>query len=452
MTFKEALKYLQSFVNYERFTSFPYSKDFNLDRIQSFLEVLGSPHKNLKCIHIAGTKGKGSTAAFVSYILREAGFRTGLFTSPHLYSTRERIRILEPRQEYPSGKDIDFEGMISKKDLSLYTDKIRSSIKKFSANSQSGSLTFFEIYTALALLYFREKNVDFAVLETGLGGRLDATNVVNPLVCGITQISLEHTHLLGGTLRKIAYEKAGIIKEKGQVVAISPQEKDADRVIQDRCSRYQAKLYRVGKDLHFKRDSLNQKRQIISIEGLLSKYSNLTIKLLGRHQLINAATAIGIIEAMRNFNIAVSKDAIKKGLRAAIWPGRFEVIGKAPYIILDGAQNTASAKALKETLQEVFKSRKKILILGISKDKDIEGICKILGKIADKIILTRADNPRAADPNILRNFVKKEKVISTTQNAKKAVRLALQNASKKDLVLVTGSLFLVGEVRRILKP
>jgi len=472
MHFKEALGYLESFPDYERIAKYPYKKSFELNRVRSFLETLDNPHRDLKCIHIAGTKGKGSTAAFVAYILREAGFKVSLYTSPHLYSVRERIRILEPKlsafaEKLPlsasapacrSGRDAhqsserewaDFEGIISPKDLSVYTDKIRSCIRKFSANSEFESLTFFEIYTALALLYFKEKNIDFAVLETGLGGRLDATNVVNPLVCGITQISLEHTQLLGSRLKEIAVEKAGIIKQKGQIVISSPQEKEVDRVIQDRCNRYQAKLYRVGKDLHFKRDSLNQKRQIISVEGLLGKYSNLTVKLLGKHQLINATTAIGIIEAMRNFNINISKEKIRKGLEATIWPGRFEIINKAPYIILDGAQNVASINALKETLNQIFGSKNKVLVLGISKDKDIKGICKILGKIADKIILTRADNPRAADPNILHNFIKRDRIIGITSSVKEAVALLKKSVKKEDVIVVTGSLFVVGEARRL---
>ncbi|MBL7131423.1 MAG: bifunctional folylpolyglutamate synthase/dihydrofolate synthase [Candidatus Omnitrophica bacterium] len=467
MHFKEAIGYLESFPDYERIANYPYKKSFDLDRVRSFLETLDNPHRDLRCIHIAGTKGKGSTAAFVAYILREAGFKVGLYTSPHLNSFRERIRILGQKlsafaealspsasaDAHRSSKRrwADFEGMVSEENLSIYTDKIRSCVKKFSANSEFSPLTFFEVYTALALLYFKEKDVDFAVLETGLGGRLDATNVVDPLVCGITQISLEHTQLLGHTLEQIAAEKVGIIKQKGQIVVSSPQEKQADRVIQRRCDEYQAKLYRVGKDINFIEGSFNQEHQVFDAEGLFNKYANLKIKLLGRHQLVNATTAIGIIELMRNFNINISKEKIREGLEATIWPGRFEIINKAPYIVLDGAQNIASVNALKETLNRIFGSKNKVLVLGISKDKDIEGMCRILGDISDRVILTQADNPRAADPNILHSFIKRDKIIGITSSVKEAIDLVKKNVKKEDIIVVTGSLFLVGEARKILK-
>ena len=473
MHFKEALGYLESFPDYEKIANYPYKKSFELNRVRSFLETLDNPHRDLKCIHIAGTKGKGSTAAFVAYILREAGFKVGLYTSPHLNSFRERIRILDqklsaftealsPSASAPacrSGRDAhrsskrrwaDFEGMISKKDFGIYTDKIRFAFEDFKKRFGFGSLTFFEVYTALALLYFKEKKTDFVVLEIGLGGRLDATNVVNPLVCGITQISLEHTQLLGSTLKEIAGEKAGIIKQKGQIVVSSPQEKEVDRVIQDRCNEYRAKLYRVGRDINFIERSFNQEHQVFDVEGLFNKYANLKIKLLGRHQLVNATTAIGIIELMRNFKINISKEKIRKGLEATIWPGRFEIIKKAPYIILDGAQNVASINALKETLNRIFGSKNKVLVLGISKDKDIEGMCRIVDGISNRVILTQADNPRAANPNILRNFIKRDKIIKMTSNVKEALDLAKENATKKDVILVTGSLFLVGEARGII--
>jgi len=445
MTFPEALEYLESFIDYEHLDNFPYKESFKLNRIQILLNILNNPHKELKCIHIAGTKGKGSTAAFVAYILREAGFKTALYTSPHLYNFRERIRILQPRGN-ENLEELEFEGMISEEDLSTYTEKLGSYIGRYNESGEFDSLTFFEVYTALALLYFKEKKVDFAVLETGLGGRLDATSVVDPLVCGITQISLEHTHLLGSILKDIAFEKSGIIKQKGQIVVSSPQEKEADEVIQKRCDEYQAKLYRVNRDFHFKEGTLNQKQQVFDIEGL---YKDLRINLLGAHQLINATTAVGIIEVLRNLNINVSEDKIRRGLEVTRWPGRFEIISETPYIVLDGAQNIASVNALVDILRKTFDSKKTILVLGISKDKDIEGMCRILSDITDEIILTKAGSPRAVDLNILRNFIKEDKIMRVTTNVAEAIHLARCSAAKDDVILVTGSLFVVGEARKI---
>ncbi|MCX5702895.1 MAG: hypothetical protein NT066_00115, partial [Candidatus Omnitrophica bacterium] len=211
MTYLEVTKYLESFINYEQIPAYPYRESLRLERIRNFLDTIGNPQKSLQCIHIAGTKGKGSTCAFAAYILRQAGYRVGLYTSPHLASFRERIRILDDQLALPSSGQ-DFEGMISEKELTQLVERLKPEIEEYNKNSKYGPLSFFEAYTSLALVYFKEKKIDFAVLETGLGGRLDATNVVNPYVCAITPLSYEHTQKLGNSLREIATEKAGIIK------------------------------------------------------------------------------------------------------------------------------------------------------------------------------------------------------------------------------------------------
>ncbi len=501
MTYPEVIKYLESFINYEKIPQWPYRESLKLERIKGFLKAIGDPQVSLKCLHIAGTKGKGSTCAFLTYILREAGYKVGLYTSPHLSDFRERIRILGHRLTSSPGhqEKQEFEGIISKVELTDLVQRLRPIIEKYNKNSKYEPLSFFEVYTALAFLYFKEKKVDFAVLETGLGGRLDATNVVEPLVCAITSLSYEHTQKLGNTLREIATEKAGIIKvnplasypvnrlenknrQTGKqanrqtlIVISAPQEKEAIKVIRNKCKDVGARLYEVGKDITFRKA-----KQGFTVKGTLGKYPNLKIKLLGNHQHINATVAIGVIEAIGNYNIKVSVDSLRRGLYNTVWPGRGEVISKKPLVVLDGAQNVASSHALKEEIKENFKYRKLILVLGVSNDKDIKGICRELTELADVVILTQAYNPRATEPEVLAGYFmvqesiplraqvkhfpiplrKSPKVIAEgdflegkeiylTNNVKEAIDLAKQKADSKDLVLVTGSLFVVGEAREL---
>jgi len=443
MTYLQAIKYLESFVNYEKFVDYPYKQSLKLERIRDFLATISNPQDSLRCIHIAGSKGKGSTCAFITYILREAGFRAGLYTSPHLSDFRERIRILNPKSlpRRQAGKS-HFEGMISENELSELAERLKPAIEEYNKNSKYGPLSFFEVYTALAFVYFKEKKVDFAVLETGLGGRLDATNVVNPLVCAVTPISYEHTQKLGNTLREIATEKAGIIKRSPQLSVITaPQEKEAMEAIEKKCKEVDAQLYEVGKDIAYKRD--NGK---FSVKGIFGEYNDLKTNLLGEHQVVNAAVAIGVIDTLRNYGIKIGMEAIREGLDNTLWPGRCEIISKDPLVVLDGAQNIASTRALKKTIKENFKYKKLILVLGISKDKDIKGICNELYDLADEVILTQADNPRATEPEMLAEYFK-DKAAHITNNVKEAKDLARRLAKKEDSILVTGSLFVVGEFR-----
>ncbi len=435
MSYLQVLRYLNSFVNCEKNTNYSYKEILKLERIQNFLCVIGNPQESLRVIHIAGSKGKGSTCAFIAYILKEAGFRAGLYTSPHLNDFRERIRILEPpvyKRLRRSGGD--FEGMISQKALSSLVKELKPLINKYNRCSKYGPLTFFEVYTALAFLYFKRKRVDFVVLETGMGGRLDATNTAGSLVQVITPISYEHVQKLGPTLAKIAAEKAGIIKNKGAIVISAPQGKEAQRVIKNKCKEVGAKLRITGNDI---------------------KTLKLKMNLIGRHQLINAACAIGAIEALRSYGVKISAGAISRGIKNTRWPGRCEVIKKSPLIVLDGAQNSASARVLKSAIEDNFsakggsasggKYKRLILVLGISLDKDISGICGTLAPLADEVILTRAATLRATDPKKLSVYFKRN--LYLTQSVKEAKLLSLSLAHKEDLILVTGSLFVVGEFR-----
>lgn len=450
MTYLKTIQYLESFINYEKIPEYPYRESLKLRRIHDFLAMVNNPQDSLRCIHVAGSKGKGSTSAFITYILREAGYRVGLYTSPHLSDFRERIRILNRKvSRHP------FEGMISEADLARLITGLKPAIEKYNRISKYGPLSFFEVYTTLAFIYFKEKKVDFAVLETGLGGRLDATNTVNPLVCVITPISYEHTQKLGNTLQEIAAEKAGIIKrqkfsacmqaEKGQrqklVVISAPQTKEAAGVIKQKCKQAGAQLCIVGKDINCKTT-----KEGFKVEGVFGEYDNLKIKLIGRHQLVNAATALAAVRALYFHDVNIGVAAIRRGLYNTIWPARCEVISRDPLLVIDGAQNVASSRVLRQAIKDNFKFRKLILILGISQDKDIQGICKEFYSLADQVILTRADNPRAAEPALLSGYFR-GKDVYLTRNVKDSLCLAGKKAGKEDLILVTGSLFVVGEAR-----
>ncbi|MEE8359350.1 MAG: folylpolyglutamate synthase/dihydrofolate synthase family protein [Candidatus Omnitrophota bacterium] len=427
MTCREVVKYLDSFIDYEKSQVKDYRSDFKLERTRSLLSSLEDPQKMFKIIHVAGTKGKGSTAAFIASILKEEGLRVGLYTSPHLISFCERIRV-------------DGE-MIGEDTLSRIIADSRPHFEKL----RDQGLSFFEVYTAAAFLYFKEMLIDIAVMETGLGGRLDATNAAQSIVSVITPISIEHAHILGDTLGRIAYEKAGIIK-KGSICISAPQDKEALDVIEDRCSRTGVGLSLVGRDIKVDGIGLDKERERFNVRTVHREYRELETTLLGRHQVVNAATAIGAVEALGKSGISISEDSIRIGIARTNWPGRMEIIERDPFIVLDGAQNTASAKALIEAMKRRFGDEKFTLILGISKDKDIKGICEVLSAETSRVVLTRARTPRAADPEIIKEYIDHGSV-EIIPDSKDALRSVLAKADKKDVILVAGSLYLVGEIR-----
>ncbi len=445
MTYRQAVKYLESFTDYEKISVYSYKGSLQLERVKKFLRALGCPQEGLNVIHVAGSKGKGSVCAFCAYILREAGFSVGLYTSPHLSDFRERIRVLSP---HSANKKDAFDGLIPKAALARLTLNLARGVKNYERSAKRGEqLSFFEVYTALAFLYFKEMRVDFVVLETGLGGRLDATNTASSLVCAITPISFEHTQKLGKTLAAIAAEKAGIIKEKRSIVLTARQDKEAKQVFRDKCLKTGARLYEIGKDIKY-----SGRLNAFSVSTLRRKYDHLRIKLLGRHQLANAALAVGAIEALGAFGFKIGQAAFRKGLNAALWPGRCEVISRRPLVVLDGAQNLASAKALKEAVKDNFKFRKIVLILGVSNDKDIQGIANQLRPLAREVILTAAHNPRAVNPAKLAGYFSgtgKACQVHITGSVQEAKAMAFKIAGRDDLILVTGSLFVVGEFRDV---
>jgi len=434
MTYKEALAYLESFINYEKIDGYNYRSSLKLERMKRFVSLLGDPQKYIRPVHIAGTKGKGSTASYVHSILTKAGFRTGLYTSPHLTDFRERIRI---------GNEL-----ISEKDLSSILAKIKKVIERSMKDDRP---SFFEIYTTIAYLYFKEKKCDFAVYEVGLGGRLDATNVIEPLVSVITPLSYEHMDKLGFTLAQIAAEKCGIIK-KNSICISAPQEKEALKVIEETCGKENSRLFLVGKDITFEEAHSDESEQVFNIRGMSNEYPMLKSHLVGHYQIMNAATAVGVIEALKLRGIFIPMRAVREGIECARWEGRLEVVNKKPYVVLDGAQNKASAGALAAAVKKIFKYKKLILILGVSKDKDINGILEELMPISDSIVLTRSSvTERAMDTERIKEAAGKMRSgynnILMTSDVNGALKNTLLTAGKEDLILITGSLFVVGDAK-----
>lgn len=398
-----------------------------LKRIKELLEALGDPQARFPSIHIAGTNGKGSTSAMLASVLENSGLKAGLYTSPHLVRFNERIRI--------SGKEI------SNKDISRLTAVVKEAAAK---TSSADKTTFFEFTTALAFFYFMEKKVDIAILETGMGGRLDATNTVAPLMSIITNIGMDHTDYLGDTIEKIAYEKAGIIKKNTPVITAS-ENTDALGVINDIADKKNAPLYVFKKDFKAspQKDGFNYKGLHTSLRGLKTN-------LAGRHQFNNASCALAALEILRDNGFNISDKAIRQGLNEVEWPGRIEVVNKKPLLILDSAHNPEGAATLSQALKG-FKYKKLTLVLGIMADKDIDGIIKRLAPLADRVIVTRPKTDRAASLELLSERLKKYPCeVTAEKDLKKACRMALLEAGRLDAVCVTGSIFTVGEAKQCL--
>jgi dihydrofolate synthase/folylpolyglutamate synthase len=437
MNYQEALAYIYSFTDYEK-TPVPHAAaNYDLRRMDELLAYFGNPHLKIKSVHITGTKGKGSTAAMIASVLTAAGYKTGLYTSPHLLTLQERIRI-------------DNE-LIPDAELVKVISNLKPAVAEVNRRATYGKLTTFEILTAMAFIYFAEKQVDCQVLEVGMGGNYDATNVIkNPEVCVITSISYDHMEILGDTLAQIAGEKSGIIKP-GCVVVTSPQQHEAIEVIRHQCLKKDAKLIQVGSDIKWRMVHHDINHQTLMVNGRLGNYK-VAIPLLGEHQLINAATALAALEVIieRGFNIPGK--SIVQGMAGVDWPGRFQIIGQHPTVVLDGAHNADSALKLRQTLEQYFSYQKAVLVIGASSDKDIAGIAEGLAPVASKIIATRSRNPRAMTPErITAEFVKQNVDTEITPDVATAIKRAVALAGENGLVCVTGSLFVVAEVLELSK-
>jgi len=407
--------------------------------MDELLGRLDNPHLKARTAHIAGSKGKGSVAAMMASTLTASGYTTGLYTSPHLHDLNERMRV-------------DLE-MVSNEELVALVDRLRPEIEAVNKAATYGKLTTFEILTALGFTHFAQKGVDYQVIEVGLGGRLDATNVVHPDVCVITSISFEHTEVLGNTLAEIATEKAGIIKDGSRVV-ISPQNEEVDTVFEEECRTHGAELLRVGRDITWHNPRYEQERQLFQVKGRLDSYE-LSIPLLGQYQLDNATAAVAALEVLAERGPGITAETIRSGLERVQWEGRLQILSRHPLLVVDGAHNVDSVRRLKQSLRQFFNYERAILIIGLSADKDLGGVVSELVPFFDRVIVTRSIHPRAmATAPIAAEFARRGAKAEETGDISIALPLALDLAGDKDLICVTGSLFVVAgaiEQARLLK-
>ncbi len=444
MTSDEAVEYWFRRIDFERKT--PQPGDLKLDRMTALLQRLGNPHERFRILHLAGSKGKGSTSAMLDAILRAQGYHVGLFTSPHLVRVEERIQV---------------DGVpIASAELVARLDEIhaagRDPVPGESAPLNE-ALTFFEIATALGFLHFAARRVEWAVLEVGLGGRFDSTNVVVPQVALITSISFDHTEMLGDTLAKIAYEKAGIIKP-GRPTVSGVLDPLARQVVEDRCRAVGSKLVAIGRDFSFvhepARINHDERPARVTVSTWRRTWPTLDLHLVGAHQAANAAVALAAVECLRDLNVPLGDDAIARGLAGVHWPARLEVLNRKPLVLLDCAHNVASAQALRDALLASFPiAGRRILIFAGSRDKDIAGMLAILMPLFDDVVFTRFEhNPRAAPIERLLELLPATATCRRhlTDSPTAALALAQSIARPDDLICATGSVFLAGEIRPML--
>jgi dihydrofolate synthase/folylpolyglutamate synthase len=434
--YRKTLKYMYRFTDYERRGLAAYAPEFyNLDRMRHLLSLLGNPHQKFQSVHITGTKGKGSTAAMIEAMLRAAGYRTALYTSPHLHTFRERIRV--------NGD------LITEEEVVGLIDGMRPLL------AQIPGITTFEVMTGLAFAWFAEQGVEWAVLEVGLGGRLDATNVVMPAVSVITSISLDHTGILGDTHAKIAAEKAGIVKPGVPLVA-APQVDEAMAVIEDTCRRQEAPLTVVGRDWTWQDVRVNgsavhgegREGQSFLLYHGSEFVGDFWIPLLGAFQLVNAATAVASVSLLERAGVTVSREAMHAGLRSVAWQGRLEILGHDPLLIVDSAHNGDSAQKLMAALAALFDYRRLIVVLGASSDHITPALLQALLSGADRAIATKTHHPRAASPDwIQQRAAELGLPVETSGSVPKALDLALAGAGTGDLICCTGSVFVAAEAR-----
>ena len=406
---------LQSLFNLQKF-----GIKFGLSKTENLLKAFGNPHLGQNYIHIAGTNGKGSVATFLGSILREAGFKVGMYVSPHLVRFTERFRINNEE--------------ISREKAAQLIDELQA------AFNPDEPPTFFEAVTAMAILYFAREKTDVAIMEVGMGGRLDATNVITPLVTGITNISMEHEEYLGNRLSHIAAEKAGVIKKGVDVVTSVTQPRIIEQ-LKAIAEERGAPLWQVGKDMKYRSTASG-----LHYFGQGGAINGLQPGLRGIHQARNAALALGMIERIKTKGFSVSTDQVREGLRKATWAGRMQVIKGNPTIVLDGAHNPAAVKALARSIEACFSYERMILVIGIMADKDITGLLRAIVPMSDTVLYTRPVYSRAADPHVLKEKAPPSNATGEViHSLSEALARAEDIASPRDLIVVCGSLFTVGE-------
>jgi dihydrofolate synthase/folylpolyglutamate synthase len=412
----------------------PY-REVKLARMSHLLGQLGDPHRRLKGVLVAGTKGKGSTAVMIAGILQAQGLRVGLTVKPHLTDYRERIQLAG--RKIPSAA------------LGALVDQVRPAVEA-GRTLPWGPPTYVETTVAMAFLYFVQQRVDLAVVEVGIGGRLDATNVLDPLVAVLTPVSYDHTDVLGETLTEIATEKAGIIRVGGRVAA-SPQPDEALRAIAHACEAKHARLVLVGRDVEARIEASSLAGTRATVRGLRGTYP-IRLPLLGRHQVVNAATAIAAVELLADYEIPVGAGAVRRGLAAVRGPARVELIDTRPYTIVDMGHNPASMAALRDTLRELLGDRRLVLVFGMLATKDYRAVTAMIAPLADAVVTTTPENPHALPAAALAAEVRKyTPKVTAVPDRREAVERGRALAGPEDVLLVTGSVYFVGEAREWLR-
>lgn len=440
-TYDDAFKFLLEFTDYEKVTKYKYNiATFNLQRVEALMEAVGSPHRAFRCAHVAGTKGKGSTSTLIQSVLTAAGLRTGLFTSPHLTRLEERMTI--------DGR------MMSEAELIEIVNELHPYTAVLRRVQPNESPTFFELVTAAGFRHFQRQKVDFASIEVGMGGRLDATNVILPEVSVITRLDFDHVERLGDTLAKIAFEKAGIIKH-GRPVVCAPQAGEALDVVRRVSAERGCALTELGRDYCIENvrtgmGADNAPFCSFDLAGPARRYRELRLGMLGAHQAINAATAVAAVEmASARCGLNIGEDAIRRGLESARIPARLEVFPGAPPLLLDGAHNPASVRALCQALDDAFPGQRIVLVMGVSRDKNAEEMLPLLLPRASAAIFTRSDSPRAREPQELADLARDlcGFTAEVHDDAFAALDRARALAGPQDLLCITGSFFLAGKLR-----
>ena len=438
-TFDSALKYLFSQTDYEQMLRVRYNRDtFNLDRMRALLKTVKDPHLKLRSVHIAGTKGKGSTATMLAQMLQSCGYKVGLYTSPHICDVRERIQVDGHK--------------ITQSALTHLICSIEPHIEKMKDNKP----TFFEIFTAIAFCHFLNEGVDIAVVEAGLGGRLDSTNVLVPEVCGLTSISLDHMQQLGDSIAKIAAEKAGIFKENVPAVSV-PQSPEAVRVLKKAARDTRTRLLFTGEDIEFSyrvesspQDGCHAR---VCLTTPRSQFEHLPVPLLGEHQAVNCGLALALLDQLKVKGLRIDDRRAIAGLAQVYVPGRMEMVHPDPRILVDGAHNAASVRALMRAVGKHIPYDSMVAVFACAADKDVAGMMSQIATGADKVIFTQVTgNPRAAKPKDLAEAYEEVsgRVAQIVDNVKDALRVAINAVSREDLICVCGSFYLVGEVKGLL--